>query len=123
MQFALTEEQEAIVATTRSFVERELIPHEEKVEKLGQVPKELEEEIKKKSIDAGIYACNMPTEYGGGGLDSFDTTLVDSEFGQRHTRCITSLLARPTSCGPARKVRSRNTSSPPLRVTVSTAWQ
>ena len=32
MQFALTEEQEAIVATTRSFVERELIPHEEQVE-------------------------------------------------------------------------------------------
>ena len=81
MQFALTEEQEAIVATTRSFVERELIPHEETVEKLGQVPKELEEEIRRKSIAAGIYACNMPTEYGGAGFDSFDTTLVDREFG------------------------------------------
>ena len=84
MQFALTEEQEAIVSTTRSFVERELIPHEEHIEKLGQVPKELEEEIKKKSIAAGIYACNMPTEYGGGGLDSFDTTLVDRELSLIH---------------------------------------
>ena len=106
MQFALTDEQEAIVATTRSFVERELIPHEEHIEKLGHVPKELEEEIKKKSIDAGIYACNMPTEYGGGGLDSFDTTLVD----------------RPTSCAHVQKARFRNTSSPPLQAIVWTAW-
>ena len=42
MNFELTEEQQAIVATTRSFVERELMPHEETVEKLGHIPKELE---------------------------------------------------------------------------------
>ena len=62
MNFELTEEQQAIVATTRTFVERELMPHEETVEKLGHIPKELEEDVREKSIAAGIYACNMPSE-------------------------------------------------------------
>ena len=41
MRFALTEEQEAIVATTRQFTEKELIPHEERVEKLGAIGERL----------------------------------------------------------------------------------
>ena len=36
MDFALTQEQEMIVDTTRQFTERELIPHEEKVESTQQ---------------------------------------------------------------------------------------
>ena len=96
MNFELTEEQQAIVATTRSFVERELMPHEETVEKLGHIPKELEEDVRKKSIAAGIYACNMPSEYGGGGLDSFDTTLVDREFGAT-SYALHYIVARPSN--------------------------
>ena len=96
MRFALTEEQEAIVATTRQFTEKELIPHEEKVEKLGEVPPDLVKQIKERSITAGIYACNMPSEYGGGGLDSFDTTLVDREFGAT-SYALHYIVARPSN--------------------------
>ena len=32
MDFALTNEQEMVVDTVRTFVERELVPHEEEVE-------------------------------------------------------------------------------------------
>ena len=96
MRFALTEEQEAIVATTRQFTEKELIPHEEKVEKLGEVPPDLVKQIKERSIAAGIYACNMPSEYGGGGLDSFDTTLVDREFGAT-SYALHYIVARPSN--------------------------
>ena len=39
------------------------------------------DEIKKKSIKAGLYACNMPTEHGGGGLNAFDLTLVEKHLG------------------------------------------
>ena len=81
MDFALTQEQEMIVDTTRQFTERELIPHEEKVERDGDVSPDLVQQIKDRSIAAGIYACNMPSELGGGGLNSFDTTLVDRELG------------------------------------------
>lgn len=96
MHFTLTDEQEAIVKTTRQFTERELIPHEEIVEQLGDVPHELVQQIKKRALDAGIYACNMPTEYGGGGLDSFDTTLVDRELGAT-SYALQYIVARPSN--------------------------
>ena len=38
MDFALTDEQRSIVEVTRAFVERELYPHEEEVERTGVVP-------------------------------------------------------------------------------------
>ena len=96
MNFELTDEQQAIVDTTRSFTEKELIPHEELVEKLGNVPPDLVKQIKDRSIAAGIYACNMPAEYGGGGLDSFDSTLVDREFGAT-SYALHYIVARPSN--------------------------
>ena len=41
MDFALTDEQELILATVRDFTNRELLPHEEEVERLGYVPAEV----------------------------------------------------------------------------------
>ena len=96
MDFALTDEQQMIVDTVRSFTERELFPHEEQVEKLGEVPPELMQQIKKRSIDAGLYAANMPAELGGGGLDSFDVTLVDREFGAA-SYALHYIVARPSN--------------------------
>jgi alkylation response protein AidB-like acyl-CoA dehydrogenase len=96
MDFSLTDEQEAIVATTRAFTERELMPHEATVERLGEVPADLIKQIKERSLAAGIYACNMPAEYGGGGLNSFDTTLVDREFGAT-TYALHYIVARPSN--------------------------
>lgn len=51
MHFGLSEEQEMIVSTVRSFVENEIYPHEAEVERTGQVPHELGEKIKHKCID------------------------------------------------------------------------
>ena len=45
MNFALTEEQQMIVDTVRGFVETEIYPHENEVERTGIVPKELGQEI------------------------------------------------------------------------------
>lgn len=96
MDFALSDEQQMIVDTVRSFTERELIPHEEQVEKLGEVPPELVQQIKKRSIGAGLYAANMPAELGGGGLDSFGVTLVDREFGAA-SYALHYIVARPSN--------------------------
>ena len=41
MDFGLTDEQRAMIATTRAFVERELYPHEEEVERTGVLRPEL----------------------------------------------------------------------------------
>ena len=59
MNFGLTTEQQMVVDTVRGFVERELYPHEEEVERTGQVPPELRESIKRKVIDLGFYAPNL----------------------------------------------------------------
>ena len=38
MDFSLSEEQKLIIDTTKKFVETELFPHEELVEKTGNLP-------------------------------------------------------------------------------------
>ena len=81
MEFNLSEEQNLLIDTTKAFVKEELLQHEELLEKTNNLPKELYDEIKQKSIKAGLYACNMPTEYGGGGLNAFDLTLVEKHLG------------------------------------------
>ncbi len=96
MDFALSDEHQMIVDTVRSFTERELFPYEEQVEKLGEVPPELVKQIKQRSIDAGLYAANMPAELGGGGLDSFAVTLVDREFGAA-SYALHYIVARPSN--------------------------
>jgi acyl-CoA dehydrogenase len=96
LDFALSDEHQMIVDTVRNFTERELFPHEEQVEKLGEVPPELVQQIKKRSIDAGLYAANMPAELGGGGLDSFGVTLVDREFGAA-SYALHYIVARPSN--------------------------
>jgi len=62
--FPISEEQQMLVETVRSFVENELYPHEDLVEKLDEVPPELAAEVQRKSIELGLYAANMPEQYG-----------------------------------------------------------
>ena len=81
MNFTLSNEQNLLINTTKSFVKAELLEHEELLEKTNNLPKELYDEIKQKSIKDGLYACNMPIEYGGGGLNAFDLTLIEKHLG------------------------------------------
>lgn len=94
MHFGLSEEQEMIVSTVRSFVEKEIYPHEAEVERSGQVAPELGEAIKQKVIDLGFYACNFPPEVGGAGLSHLDFTLVERELG-RGSMALTHFFGRP----------------------------
>ena len=94
MQFGLTEEQQMISSTVRSFVENEIYPHEAEVERTGHVPHELGEAIKQKCIDLGFYACNFPEEVGGAGLSHMDFTLVERELG-RGSMALTHFFGRP----------------------------
>ena len=108
MHFGLTEEQEMIVSTVRSFVEKEIYPHEDMVERTGQVPPDLAQEIKQKVIDLGFYACNFPQEVGGAGLSHLDFTLVERELG-RGSMALTHFFGRPQNilmaCTPEQRER------------------
>jgi len=94
MNFGLTDEQEMIVSTVRSFVENEIHPHEAEVERSGEVPPEIAARIKQKTIDLGFYACNFPQEVGGAGLAHVDFALVERELG-RGSMALTHFFGRP----------------------------
>lgn len=96
MDFGLDNEQRAIVDTVRAFVRNELYPHEDEVDRLGDVPPELVADIRAKSLEAGLYAANMPEELGGGGLDAVGMTLVERELG-RASYALQWLVARPSN--------------------------
>lgn len=69
MDFSLSFEQQALVDSLEEFSKRELYPHENLVEELRYVPKEIKDEIRQKSRDAGFEGMSLPEEWGGPGLD------------------------------------------------------
>ena len=97
MEFALTEEQQLIIKTTRDFVRQELVPHEREVEATGVLRTELWQQLKHKAIDAGLYAANMPTEVGGAGLDAVSWVLYEKELGHTSYVLHYACVARPSN--------------------------
>jgi acyl-CoA dehydrogenase len=97
MDFALTEEQQMIVKSTRDFVERELYPHEQEIERTGELRRELLLDLKAKAIDAGLYAANMPVEVGGAGLDAVTWVLYEKELGRTSYVLHYTCVARPSN--------------------------
>lgn len=78
----LSEEQRLLVATARQFVARELVPLEKEVERADSLSEELARSITRKAREAGLFAANIPVEYGGSGLSALDNTLIEEEFGR-----------------------------------------
>ncbi len=92
--YGLTEENQMIADTVRSFVEKEIYPHEELVERTGEVPQEIAQEIKRKTLDLGFYACNFPDSVGCAGLNHLEFALVERELG-RGSMALTHFFGRP----------------------------
>lgn len=97
MHFGLSEEQQMIVETTRAFTENELYPHEAEIERTGVLRPDLHEELKAKAIEAGLYAANIPEEYGGAGLDTLTWLLYERELGKANYALHWSCVARPSN--------------------------
>lgn len=95
MNFGLSDEQQLLVDTVRSFVEKEIYPHEAEIERTGEVPRELGDEIKQKCMDIGFYASNIAQEFGGGGLNNLDFALLERELG-RGSMGLTVYFGRPS---------------------------
>jgi len=91
MDLELTVEQRAVVETTRAFVTRELVPHEDEVERRGVLDPGLLRKLRDTAIRAGLYAANMPEDVGGGGLDTLTWMLMERELG--HTGYALQMLA------------------------------
>jgi acyl-CoA dehydrogenase len=96
MDFGLTSEQQMLVDSVRAFVEAELKPYEEEVERTNKVRPELIQQIHAAAIKNGFYAANMPEELGGGGLDHVALTLMERELG-RTSFALQYAVARPSN--------------------------
>jgi acyl-CoA dehydrogenase len=82
IDFSLPEDTRLLVDTVRRFVETEVQPLEEDVERAGIVPADALKIAKSKAQQLGLYAMNMPADVGGGGLSAVEHCLVEEEFGK-----------------------------------------
>ena len=86
MNFALSDEQKMMLDTLRRFIATELQPLEDEVEDSGQLDAATARAIHAKAKSLGLYALNIATELGGGGLSHVDRMLCEEQFG--HTSDI-----------------------------------
>jgi butyryl-CoA dehydrogenase len=96
MDLELSAEQRAVVETTRAFVHRELVPHEDEVERSGHLDPALVDRLRGTAIRAGLDAANMPEEVGGGGLDTLTWMLMERELGHTGYALQMFAVARPS---------------------------
>lgn len=96
MDFLFNDEQQAIIETARTFVQRELLPHEDRVERDGYLEPDLVNALRAKAAAAGLHSANMPQDVGGGGLDTLSWMILERELG--HTGYALHMLsvARPS---------------------------
>ena len=76
MSFQLSAEQEAIRSAVREFAEAEIVPVARKHDESGEYP----EELRREAAEYDFVAPNVPTEYGGAGMDTLSSALVTEEF-------------------------------------------
>src|SRR5215210_5361969 len=74
-----TEEHRMIAETTREFVDNEVVPRIDELEKHDWT---LARELIKKSAELGLIGANIPEEYGGLGLDQTSSALVGEGIGR-----------------------------------------
>jgi acyl-CoA dehydrogenase len=86
MDFALNDEQKMMIATVRRFIKEELKPLEDEVENNGFLDTVKAIDVFEKAKALGLFALNIPTEFGGGGLNTVDRVLCEEQFG--HTSDI-----------------------------------
>jgi len=74
-----TEEHRMIAETTRQFIDNEVIPRIDELEKHDW---KLARELVSKAADLGLIGANIPEEYGGLGLDQTSGALVGENIGR-----------------------------------------
>ena len=76
MNIWTTPERDQLRKTVRSFAEREILPHVDEWERIGELPRELH----RRAGAAGLLGANFPEAVGGGGGDGADAVVVCEEL-------------------------------------------
>ncbi|NMM51152.1 acyl-CoA dehydrogenase family protein [Paenibacillus aquistagni] len=72
-----TEEQRMFKETTMAFVEGDVLPHDEAIEKLDY---ELTVKLMREAGELGLLAADVPEAYGGLGLDKVSSTIINESL-------------------------------------------
>jgi acyl-CoA dehydrogenase len=89
LDFALSEEQKALVATAREFTRKEIIPVAARYDESGEFP----HEVFRRAWETGLMNAEVPEAYGGVGLPCLDHCLMQEEIAFGCTGINTSLIA------------------------------
>jgi acyl-CoA dehydrogenase len=73
-----TPERDQLRKTVRSFAEREILPHVDEWERIGELPRELH----RRAGATGLLGAGLPESAGGGGGDGADSVIVCEEVHQ-----------------------------------------
>ncbi len=95
MNTQTSHETELLLNTVRNFMEAEIYPHEDMVDRTGEVPEELGRQIEARAKEIGLFAANLPEDVGGGGLNYSEMAVIEREYGKT-THALHSWIARPT---------------------------
>lgn len=94
MDFALTEEQQAIFDMAQAFGQENIAPHSREWEKAGTIPKSLWPQL----AELGFGGLYVSEEYGGSGLSRLDATLVFEALAMADP-AVGSFLSIHNMCG------------------------
>ena len=97
--YGLSAADEDIQARARALAD-ELIPFEVEAELSGGLPDDVTAAHKKRAIELGVFATNLPRALGGGGCTTLQQVLVQEQAG-RVTNALGWVAATPPSWFPA----------------------
>ncbi|MFC2157193.1 acyl-CoA dehydrogenase family protein [Acidobacteriota bacterium] len=89
IDFEMTEEQVALKEMAHEFALKEMRPHSAHFDQVDELP----HEIMQKAFDTGFFTCEIPEEYGGGGLSHLETTIVSEELSWGCPGMYTTIMA------------------------------
>ncbi|QGV77084.1 acyl-CoA dehydrogenase family protein [Streptomyces ficellus] len=96
MDFRYTTEQAALKARAAAYAERLMQFEDASEEAGGPLPADTVRTLTREAIEAGVFAINMPAEWGGAGLSLVDQVIVEEEFG-KVTNCLWDIPWRPAN--------------------------
>jgi len=79
MNFELPEDVALLQKTVRRFVQEEMIPLEKGLPDAGDIPSEIRARLEQKTREMGLWALEVPAEYGGAGLGCLAISVIIEE--------------------------------------------
>jgi acyl-CoA dehydrogenase len=102
--FEPTEEQKALVETTRRFVRQRIIPIAAECDRESRFPKDVFDE----AHAIGLVNATLPSQYGGAGLADLDASLIHEELAYGCTGIQTSITANTLGLTPIKLAGSED---------------